>query len=392
MRLLQRYILLELVRVFASVLSVLTVLLVFVGVFGEVSENGLGPFEVLEILPFVVPSLLPFTIPATLLLTVTVVYGKMAGDQEVTAAKAAGINTLSLLWPSFLMAIVLSISSLALADQVIPWAVGNIQRIVTAAMENIFLDVLRTRHQFVNHDRGITIAVMRVEGKRLIMPTFQYGPPGRDPVTLQAKEATVDFDLENQVVNLHLKQGRIDSPGQQRLYLDEETYPFPLPRDIKKPKPRHQSIREIRRELSELVQRVENRRLERDVETALALAIGDFDHLAHPDLHQYDVEVENNRIDIARYHTEIHNRFALSTSCLFFALLGGPFAILQARRQFLTSFFMCFVPILILYYPIALLMMNLAKSDLINPAWGMWVGNLVLLIVALAVLRRVLKH
>ena len=93
MRMLQRYILGELLRVFAFVLSVLTVLLVFVGAFQQARDSGLGPLQILEILPFVVPSLLPFTIPATLLLTVSVVYGRIAGDQEITAAMAAGMLT-----------------------------------------------------------------------------------------------------------------------------------------------------------------------------------------------------------------------------------------------------------------------------------------------------------
>src|SRR4051794_17403308 len=142
MRLLQKYILGELVRVFLFVVSVLTVLLVFVGAFKQALENGLGPAEILRILPFLVPSLLPFTIPATLLLTVTVVYGRVAADHEVTAAKAAGITAMSLLWPSFIMGAVLSIVSLLLTDQVIPWAMTNIERRVAQMMEKIFLDVL----------------------------------------------------------------------------------------------------------------------------------------------------------------------------------------------------------------------------------------------------------
>ncbi|MGH7130128.1 MAG: LptF/LptG family permease, partial [Planctomycetaceae bacterium] len=174
MRLFQRYIFFELLKVFAFLVSVLTVLLVFVGVFREVSENGLGPLQVLRILPFVVPSLLPFTIPATLLLTVCIVYGRMAGDQEITAAKAAGINVLSLLAPSLVLGVVLSVCAFFLTDRAIPWAVANIQRTVTLAMEDIFLDMLRTQHYVINRDEGFSITVMRVEGKRLIKPTFRY--------------------------------------------------------------------------------------------------------------------------------------------------------------------------------------------------------------------------
>ena len=109
MRLLQRYILCELLRVFGFVLSILTVLLVFLGVFKEVSETSLGPLQVLQVLPYIIPSLLPYTIPATLLLSVCVVYGRMAGDQEVTAAKAAGISVMSLLAPSFMFGAVMAV-------------------------------------------------------------------------------------------------------------------------------------------------------------------------------------------------------------------------------------------------------------------------------------------
>ena len=86
MRLLQRYILGELVRVFSLLVIVLTVMLVFVGLFREATDRGLGPVQIMQIMPFVVPSMLPFTIPATLLLAVCVVYGRISGDLEVTAA------------------------------------------------------------------------------------------------------------------------------------------------------------------------------------------------------------------------------------------------------------------------------------------------------------------
>src|SRR5690606_13588393 len=136
-------------------------------------ENGLGPLQILQILPYLVPSLLPFTIPATLLLTVCMVYGRMAGSLEITAAKAAGINLLSLLWPAFILSGVLSVSSMLLSDQMIPWAMANIQRTIAAAMEDILLEGLRSRLQVTDPQRGIAITVMGVEDRTLIMPTFR---------------------------------------------------------------------------------------------------------------------------------------------------------------------------------------------------------------------------
>jgi lipopolysaccharide export system permease protein len=321
--------------------------------------SGLGPFQALRILPYVVPNLLPFTIPATLLLTVSVVYGRMSGDQEITASKAAGINVLSLLWPAFLLGAVLSVCSLILVDQAIPWANAKIQKTVTMLMEDIFLDRLRSQREVTDHNRGFSITVWRVDGKKLIYPTFRYAPPGRRAVTIQAQEATLHFDLEKEQVVLSLVRGYIDAPGHKQVFVEQQEYPIPFPHEIKKVKPRHLSIRDIRRDLSEVINTLEESRLHRDLEAALALGLGDFDRLLQADMGIYDEMSLWIGVDRAKLHTEIHSRFALSSSCFFFALVGAPFAILQAKRQFLTSFFLCFGPILLLYYPVVFFGVNI---------------------------------
>jgi lipopolysaccharide export system permease protein len=391
MRLLQRYILFELIKVFGFLLSILTVLLVFVGVFREASEKGLGPEQALQILPYVVPGLMPLTIPATLLLTVCLVYGRISGDQEVTAAKAAGVNVLSLLWPAFLVAAVLSLVSLVLTDQVIPWAMTNIQRIVTEAMEDVFLDMLRTKHLVADSGRGVSVMVMDVEGRTLIRPTFKFAPEGRDPYVIQARKATIRFDLEKRQVLLHLDHGQIDLGGKSSITVKEDEIPFPMPKELREPKPRHLSIRRINVRMREIRSELSQFAAGRDFRAAFYLTLGDFGFLTEAD--QYHNDLEKPRTDdLNKLHTEVHSRLAMSTSCLFFVLIGGPFAMLQARRQFLTSFIICFVPILVVYYPLLLGMMNLSKTGQVDPAWAMWIGNAVLLVAGLVILRKVLRH
>ncbi|HXY33895.1 MAG TPA: LptF/LptG family permease [Planctomycetaceae bacterium] len=392
MRLLQRYVLGELIRVFLLVVSVLTVLLVFLGAFTKASEDGLGPAEILQILPYLVPSLLPFTIPATMLLTVTVVYGRIAADHEVTAAKAAGISALSLLMPSFVMGVVLSIASLLLTDQVIPWAMTSIDNRVALMLENIFLDILRTHHIFVRRDPAITISVHDVEGNKLIKPTFHFTPRGGETIHIFADEATLHFDLHKRVVRVNLINLNGVVPDHESFRGQEDVWEFPLPDEPKKMKARSRSIRELRESLGGITFDLEGLRAGRDVETAFALATGDFDRLDKPDMLQYDADLIVKKEEVVTNHTEIHSRFALSASCFFFTLLGGPFSILQAKRQVLTSFIMCFLPILIAYYPIIFLMMNQSKNDVVNPAWAMWVANALIVPVAWYTLRRVLKH
>ncbi len=392
MRLLQRYILKEIVRNFAFLLIVLTVLLVFVGIVRQAKESGLGAAQIIQVLPFVVLSLLPFTIPATLLLTVCVVYGRIAADQEITAAKAAGINILSLLWPSFLLGAVLSVCSLWLTDQIIPWAVGRIQETIAMALEDIFLERLRSSHHVTDKEHGYSISVMDVVGKKLIGPTFTYTRQGGEPVTIQAQEATLEFDLQKQEVILHLVRGAFGIPGQSDGVFEKEDQPFPLSHSIPPPKPRHLSIRKIRSDLGELRRTISDREHRRNVVMALALSLNDIERLCQQDLIDYGYYQSVDRAKAAKLDTEIHSRLAMSTSCFFFVLLGGPFAIIRPRRQFLTSFLLCFLPILLIYYPVVLLMMNLSKTETVAPAWAMWIANGILLVAGIVVLHKVLKH
>ncbi len=392
MRLLERYILAELLRVFTAVLLMTTCLMVFVGVFGQVKENGLGPWQVIQILPFIVPSLLPFTIPATLLLTVCVVYGRLSGDREIIAAKAAGIHISSLLWPSYFVGAVLSVGSLLLMDQVIPWSFANIERVVTMAMEDIFLDLLRTQNQVYLKEAGITITVMEVRDRTLVFPTFRYSPSGRSAFTMQAEEARLDFDLRRQEVILKMKHGFLDASGQASVAFDQIEKPFPLPSQHQRLRARNLPISEITTELETAVTDAARARQCEAIEAAFLLSTGDFrrfksqEFQKHRANHKSAVETRN------KLRTEKYNRYASACSCFFFVLLGSPFAVLMARKQFLTSFLFCFLPILLVYYPISMMTLNLSKTGKMDPMWGVWLANGCMLIAATYFYRRVIQN
>lgn len=392
MKILQRYILLELLKVFGLLLSVLTVVLLFVGVFQEAQQKGLGADQIIQILPYLIPSLLPYTIPSTLLLSVCVVYGRLAGDQEIIATKSAGINPISLLMPAFMLSVVLAVGSLILADRIIPWSITRMQFTISQALEDIFLDKLRATHLMSDQQQGYTISVVDVQGKTLIHPTFQYTPKGGSPVTLQAQEATFNFDLENEVVILNLKKCHIAANGETSFYVEEEQHSFPLPAHISRVNARHMSLDQIEQELEEMKILHEQRLIKTEIKTAFSLMTGDFQVLAATAQDHSNAATRHEENLRNKMKTERHTRFALSTSCLFFVFLGAPYSISQARKQFLTTFFLCFLPILLLYYPVALLILTLAKNGEIDPSWSMWIPNLILFIAGAVILRRVMQN
>lgn len=395
MRLLERYVLGELLRVFGILVTIATSLLVFVGVFGQAKEHDLGYWQIFQILPFVLPMLLPYTIPATLLLSACVVYGRMAGDNEIIAARAAGINVMVLMWPSFFLGGVLSILSLLVSDQVIPWASSNIERVITLAMEDIFIDRLRTQFQINVRESGISITVTGVRDRTLIEPVIRYTPRGGNgkAITVQASEARLTFDLPRQVAWLELRGAQSNLAGeQQTLYLEHDRYPFPLPKRNQALRGSNLSIRNLQEEMI----RAENARRKAQqsqaVEAAFALVTGNFDRMSEPEFIQYEHYAAMGKDSKLRLNSDLHNRFAMAVSCLFFVLLGSPFAIVMARKQILTCFLFCFLPILTVYYPITMMTQNLSKIGALDPSWAVWSANGVMGLAATYFMRRVMHN
>jgi lipopolysaccharide export system permease protein len=392
MRLLERYVLGELLRVFGILVTIANSLLVFVGVFGQAKEHDLGYSQILQILPFVLPMLLPYTIPATLLLSVCVVYGRMSGDNEIIVSRAAGINVMVLLWPSFFLGGVLSVVSLLVSDQVIPWASSNIERVITLAMEDIFIDRLRTQNQINLRESGITITVTGVRDRTLIEPVIRYVPRGGKAITVQASEARLSFDLPRQVAWLELRGAQSNLPDQQTVYVKHDKYPFPLPKRSQALRGSNLSIHGIQTAIGRAADDKLNAQRAQAVEAAFSLATGDFDRLNEPEFLKHEYHIASGTHSQLRLNSDLHNRFAMAVSCLFFVLLGSPFAIVMARKQILTSFLFCFLPILIVYYPINMMTQNLSKIGTLDPSWALWSANAVLGLAATYFLRRVMHH
>ncbi|MBM4074521.1 MAG: YjgP/YjgQ family permease [Planctomycetes bacterium] len=395
MRLLERYVLGELLRVFGILVTVSTSLLVFVGAFGQARDHGLGHWQILQILPFIVPSLLPYTVPATLLLTVCVVYGRMAGENEIIAAKAAGISIFNLMWPSFFLASLLSVTVLLFSDQVIPWAFNNITRIVTLAVEDIFLERLKTQSTFSvrEKDRSITITVTGVRDRTLLEPVIRYTPKGGNAFTIRAREARLIFDLPKQQGWVELQGAQTSLPDRKISgYIENDGISFPLKSKNQRLRANELNIDDIRSEYQKLSESTEKIKQSQALEAAFVLSTGDFERLASEQFLSSQSELRTNASAMRRLRTEHYNRFAMACSCLFFVILGSPFSIHMARNQFLTSFLMCFLPILLVYYPVSMLMINLSKTGSVNPVWGVWIANGLIALASAFFLRLVTRN
>jgi lipopolysaccharide export system permease protein len=94
---------------------------------------------------------------------------------------------------------------------------------------------------------------------------------------------------------------------------------------------------------------------------------------------------------IHRLETEPWRRWANGFSCLFFVMIGTPLAIRMRNADLWSSFAVCFLPILIIYYPLLALGVDRAKAGELPP-YSVWLGNVILAVAGLWIMRKVMRY
>jgi lipopolysaccharide export system permease protein len=395
MRILHRYIFVELARVFLLALTAFTSIFVIIGLVQEATQQGLNPLQILCMVPFVVPASLPYTIPATLLLAVTVVYGRLAADNEITATKAAGINVLYLIVPALIIGLALSLLTTFLHDRVIPLANMRMRAVLVTNVEDVVYAALRRDH-VLKGSSGVPyeIYVQRVEGRLLINTTFKRRvQQGGYDLIVFAQKATLEFDLQNQMVNVMLFNAEVtDGKGTRIEIGQDKTFPIGLPNfGNVSPGIRDLTIRDIEDRMAD-VRRVQATDCGRWVFRSLTpISSGRLAEVPWGSLEGVADRGRDAQRKVWRLALEPHMRRAISFGCLAFVLLGCPVAILFQRGDYLSAFISCFLPIICIYYPLLMFVFNMSKEGYWPPI-VMWGGNIFLVALSIVVFRPVLRH
>lgn len=124
LNILDRYILREMVPPFVFGLAAFTVLFFSVetlmGVARMVVESKAGFSVIIDYLVNRLPQVIVFTCPMSVLLASLLAFGRLSGESELTALKAAGVSFLRVAWPGLLFCTAVSLVCLYINDAVVP--------------------------------------------------------------------------------------------------------------------------------------------------------------------------------------------------------------------------------------------------------------------------------
>lgn len=393
MHILVRHVLSELLKVFLIVLSGLTVLIFVVLAGKEAVDKGIGLGPLLKMTPYLLPQALQFAVPGTMLLATTYVYGRMSSDNEIVAIKSLGISPMALIWPTLGLAALVSFAALALNDLAVSWGDLGIRRVFLESIEEVAYSRLRMQNTYSSGK--LSIIVRGVEGRKLIRPTLVVQASGSRPtLTVSAKAAELRSYPERGEMIFRFHDFEVTGPVnvtnpdtyEHVMSLEELTGAASPTRS-----PSHYALSEIAPAVQEQHQEVAQTRQAMTATNAFAMLTGQFDGLSDSSWRRFEHELAVHQQRLHRLQTEPWRRWANGFSCLCFVMIGVPVAVILRFSDFLASFFACFLPILIVYYPLMAVSVDQAKDGVFPPP-AVWLGNVVLALCGYWLMQRVIRY
>jgi lipopolysaccharide export system permease protein len=374
----------------------------------QAAQLGLTLRQVIEAIPLFIPNTLPYTIPATTLFASCVVYGRLSHDNEVVAIKAAGVHLATILKPAFVLGTITTIITAALSHTVIPVSQQLLFQQLTSDPEELLYNQLR-RDRCIRHLKlPYVIYVKDVQGRRLIDVVLKERRKFKDPISGQesfrgykmvarAREAKLRIDPTDG--NLYLDPDRFVMYNENSSGTTPSTGPFQmeLPEGMNgKDKIRISAMTwdDLPIKIASFQEELDVLEHEREENLRAAEKITNADRrlIAMDQDRHFKARSDGIRRVIRNIEAEYYMRPALAGGCLLFALLGCPVGIWANRADYLSTFVICFMPALFIYYPLLLAGSGMGKDGKFPLGLGCWLADIVVAVVAFLLNARLLRR
>ncbi|MDR2706772.1 MAG: LptF/LptG family permease [Planctomycetaceae bacterium] len=391
MKIIHRYIIWELLIIFlASFIAMTTLLIIGVLVEKAIAKN-VPIIHIVRMVPYVVVETSRISLPMTLLLAVTTFFAKMSGNNEVIALKSLGIPPHAFLLPVMAFGIFVSLFAVWLNEMAVTWGRTGINTVLYLAAEDILLEQLKRNHTFETDSQDIVIMVKGVENRRLIAPTITLKNP---PSTIEAQSAELKINFAAQTLTVLLSNVKVEGAGAKYTGHDR-IISIALPQVVQdinaEPSVSNMGFKQLEEETDMVLEKLDKQRRIIAAQKVFAGGMGAIDAWSAPKITQLNNENQNSIKRLKRLAAEYPRRWATSFSCFFFIWVGAPLAIWMKKADIFSSFFACFIPVLLFYYPLLMYGMTGAKNGTL-PANAVWVANICLGIIGLWFMRRIHRY
>lgn len=338
--------------------------------------HNVSGYSIVSLMSYLALTFTPVIFPIAFLLAVLMGFGRLSTDSEVLAMRAAGVSVYSMLVPVISLGTLIGIVTMFCNFYFVPYGSRSF-RYELFRISNT--KAIATIHEgtFTEGFFDLVLYADKVDSRaNTLSKVLMYDEREKSaPITIIANRGRIINNLQdsNGVPGLLLRlfDGSLHR-GDPEKNLYERTlfdvYDIFLRIETAKvvgvDVPKTMDIGTLKKRIDEVKVKLQKHKLE-------------------------ELEV-NDRLDYINYGVEYWKRFALSASCVIFALMGVAFGVIRTRTVRSNSFLICLL-VLLGYWSLYSLGHNLASDGKIPAALGMWASNAVLLVVALFTLRRVAR-
>ena len=365
-RIINRYILREILVPFALGLAVFTLILLIARILKLVEmvvNRGVPLLEVLKLFSYILPAFLEVTVPMALLLAVIVAFGRLSSDSEIIALKTSGVSLYQLVRPVALFAIVIYVVALGLSLYARPW--GN------SLLRNGLYEIAKTRAS-----AGIKEKVFTDDFSGLVIYVDRIEPPGntlrgilisdtRDPTQHNTVFAEVGLLVPNEA--LHVLVLRLLSGTIHAFYPEDRSY--------------HRtefSIYDISLDLNTALAKLQPR--EKDPS-----------EMTVPELRAAMATKRAAGQPANSEAVELQRKFSIPFACLAFAAIGVPIGIRPSRSARSRGFTMS-LTIIFAYYVLLSMGESLGERGVLSAAVALWIPNVLLTALAVVLFGRAARE
>ena len=421
-----RYVLKELIGPFLASLFGITFLFVvdfLVKILDNVLSKGLPASTVLEIFVLNLAWMLSLSIPMAVLVASLMTFGRMSGDQEITAVKAAGVSPLSLMRPVLIVAMLLSVLMVVFNNWVLPEANHRSVELMNAVSRkkpHVFIDAGRLITQFP----GVQLWVNRIDpvsGTLYGIQIFEMEKKGA-PRIVYADSASMDYVDNGATLMLRLRSGEThlvdpdDDDNYFRIRFFSQDFAMQNVDDRLERRSRsYRSDREMpvemmwdvvtdaRKNYDSAAVQAKSRRLPtllriREFVDGDSILPADANGVPMNDSLQFVQSLRKIRVQetsalraterawgrmeselkrAAQYMVEIHKKFSTAFACFVFVLIGAPLGIM-ARKGGIGTGILYSLAFFVIYWICLIGGENLADRLVVSPELAMWVSNVII--------------
>jgi len=351
-KILDRYIVKEVMSFVALAVAALTIMLVMQTLF-ELTDmliNKKVPWQyIVKLLAYRLPAFLVVTFPISLLASSELAIGRLSTDGEITAMRAGGISLRRIMIPFVTAAFAISILAFAINDYIVPEANHISQNIIREIVlkkgppnirRNVFFRDAENRYFYIN----------RLDEQNMIMQDIMIYEMTRERfprmITAKSGKWVVDtWKLENGTIYNYDEEGKITyemSFTNMDIIVKEDLQKF-----FKNQRtPQEMSSKELKQQI--------------DI------------------LQQAGADTKNFEVDF-------YMKYSIPFSGLIFVLLGVPLGLRVKRGNKATGVILSIVFVL-LYYLLLSTTRSMGRGDMLIPFLAAWLPNIVFSILGIFII------